>query len=101
MAVKPTYIDGGELEVWDLVNNHKSTVHYDQAAVGEEFGSAPTSALGMIYLNSLIISGDYINIVNSNGVTIKFQFTITSTIGNGEMINGVVYVNIYHKLASE
>ena len=95
VAVKPTYIDGGELEVWDLVNNHKSTVHYDQAAVGEEFGSGPTRAHGMIYLNSLAISGDYINIVNSNGVTIKFKFTTDPTIGNGELINDSVFVSIY------
>ena len=96
VAVKPTYIDGGELEVWDLVNNHKSTVHYDQAAVGEEFGSGPTRAHGMINLNSLVIDGDYINIVNSNGVTIKFQFTTDPLVSNGSgNPSNAVFVNIY------
>jgi len=102
VAVKPTYIDGGELEVWDLVNNYKSTVHYDQAAVGEEFGSEPTRAHGMIYLNSLVIDGDYINIVNSNGVTIKFQFTTDPLVANGSgNPSNAVFVNIYQMTGIE
>jgi hypothetical protein len=104
VAVKPTYIDGGELEIRDLVNNTDVAVHYDQAEAGEEFGSGPVAAIGMVYCPS-VVNGVHVTMPNTFGDSLKFLFT-TATPGTGQdsgeaVSGGGTYVNIYQMTSAE
>jgi len=106
VTVKPTFLDDGELEIVDLVNNSKATVYYDQAVSGEEFTTQGVKAVGHVRVYSPD-STDSIYLVDSFGYVARFYWTSTSAstgdiFNTGGVADGVTYdIGIYVKLPSD
>ena len=95
VTVKPTFTDNGELEVWDLLNNSKATVYYDQAVSGEEFTTQGVKAQGMIRV-LVPENNDQVTIIDANGYSHIFKYTTgdPTTFPTGSSFSGGTYVNI-------
>jgi len=91
VAVKPTFTEDGELEVWDLVNNQAATVHYDQAVTNEDFSTQGVKAHGHVRLYSPD-SADEISITDANGYTHRFYWSTGRS--TGESFSGGTYIRI-------